>query len=97
VTVEGVVVRDAGAEVIHVPHDSLKPGCKCPSCLKGKLHLIEPGKVLRILGQAFLRARVYIRTVNERDLPPTAQTTLRSRSVWLLAPERCRIEGEAQR
>lgn len=49
-----------GAEKIHVPHDSLKPGCQCPSCLKGKLHLIEPGKALRIIGQAFLKAKLYL-------------------------------------
>lgn len=49
-----------GAEKIYVHHDSLNKGCQCPSCQKGKLHLVEPGKVLRLVGQAFLKARLWL-------------------------------------
>jgi transposase len=49
-----------GAEKIHVPHASLKPGDTCPSCQKGTVYeTAEPGRLVRIRGQAPLGATVY--------------------------------------
>jgi transposase len=49
-----------GAEKIHVPHTSLKPGDTCPSCKKGTVYeTAEPGRLVRIRGQAPLGATVY--------------------------------------
>lgn len=49
-----------GAERIPVPHTSLKPGDRCPECLKGKVYARkEPALRIRVVGQAPLRATVY--------------------------------------
>jgi transposase len=49
-----------GAETIRVPHASLKPGDPCPSCKKGTVYeSVEPGRLVRIHGQAPLGATVY--------------------------------------
>ena len=49
-----------GAERIRVPHESLKAGCSCPECEKGKVYLLkEPQRIVRVTGQAPLRARVW--------------------------------------
>ena len=49
-----------GAEKIRVPHASLKPGDPCPSCKKGTVYeSVEPGRLVRIHGQAPLGATVY--------------------------------------
>jgi len=49
-----------GAEKVRVPHDSLKPGDTCPDCQKGTVYeTAEPGRVVRIRGQAPLGATVY--------------------------------------
>ena len=49
-----------GAEKIRVPHASLKPGDACPSCKKGTVYeSVEPGRLVRIRGQAPLGATVY--------------------------------------
>lgn len=51
-----------GAEKIHVPHESLQPGDACPDsdCENGKVYaLAEPRRVVRLKGQAPLRATVY--------------------------------------
>jgi hypothetical protein len=49
-----------GAEKIRVPHESLKPGDPCPSCQKGTVYeSVEPGRLVRIKGQAPLGATVY--------------------------------------
>jgi transposase len=40
-----------------VAHESLKPGCGCPDCRRGKLYdLKEPASILRIVGQPALAA-----------------------------------------
>jgi transposase len=50
----------AGAEKIRVPHASLKPGDACPRCQKGTVYeSVEPGRLVRIHGQAPLGATVY--------------------------------------
>jgi transposase len=49
-----------GAEKVRVPHASLKPGDSCPSCKKGTVYeSVEPGRLVRIHGQAPLGATVY--------------------------------------
>lgn len=49
-----------GAERIAVPHTSLKPGDRCPECLRGKVYARkEPALRIRVVGQAPLRATVY--------------------------------------
>ena len=49
-----------GAEKIRVPHASLKPGDFCPRCQKGTVYeSVEPGRLVRMHGQAPLGARVY--------------------------------------
>jgi transposase len=50
----------SGAERIRVPHESLKAGCACPGCRKGKLYLLkEPYVIVRVRGQAPLGATVW--------------------------------------
>jgi len=49
-----------GAERIEVPHASLHSGDRCPECQRGKVYpLQEPGRLVRIRGQAPLAATVY--------------------------------------
>jgi transposase len=49
-----------GAETIRVPHACLKPGDPCPICKKGTVYeSVEPGRLVRIRGQAPLGATVY--------------------------------------
>ena len=50
----------AGADKVSVPHESLKPGDTCPNCKKGTVYeSVEPGRIVRIRGQAPLGATVY--------------------------------------
>jgi transposase len=50
----------AGAEKVRVPHASLKPGDPCPRCQKGTVYeSVEPGRLVRLHGQAPLGATVY--------------------------------------
>ena len=50
----------AGAETVHVAHKSLKAGDDCPECRKGAVYeTAEPGVIVRITGQAPLKATVY--------------------------------------
>lgn len=49
-----------GAERIEVPHTSLHSGDRCPECQRGKVYpLHEPGRLVRMRGQAPLAAIVY--------------------------------------
>jgi len=49
-----------GAEKVCVPHESLKPGDPCPICKNGTVYeSVEPGRLVRIKGQAPLGATVY--------------------------------------
>ena len=49
-----------GATKIHISHESLKAGDPCPKCLKGKVYAsVEPRRLVRIVGQAPLGAKVY--------------------------------------
>jgi len=49
-----------GAEKVEIPHPSLKGGDTCPGCKKGKVYeTAEPGRLVRIRGQAPLGATVY--------------------------------------
>jgi transposase len=49
-----------GAEKVRVPHESLQPGDACPNCKKGTVYeSVEPGRLVRIRGQAPLGATVY--------------------------------------
>ena len=49
-----------GADKVCVPHESLKPGDACPNCQKGTVYeSVEPGRLVRIRGQAPLGATVY--------------------------------------
>ncbi len=50
----------SGAEKVRVAHESLKPGDRCPHCQKGKVyHQAQPGVLVRVVGQAALKATVY--------------------------------------
>jgi transposase len=49
-----------GADKVCVPHESLKGGDACPNCQKGTVYeTAEPGRLVRIRGQAPLGATVY--------------------------------------
>ncbi len=49
-----------GAEKIEVPHESLQPGDPCPKCVDGTVYETgRPGVLVRLVGQAPLRALVY--------------------------------------
>jgi len=49
-----------GAEKVKVSHETLKPGDRCPECDKGTVYeTAEPGRVVRVTGQAPLNATVY--------------------------------------
>ena len=49
-----------GADKVHVPHASLKPGDACPNCKKGTVYeSVKPGHLVRVRGQAPLGATVY--------------------------------------
>jgi transposase len=49
-----------GAERIQVPHGSLKSGDSCPACSRGKVYVLqEPRTLVRVVGQAPLKAMVY--------------------------------------
>jgi transposase len=47
------------AEIIKIAHATLKKGCICPECNKGKLYNLAPGTVLRIIGQPWLSVKIY--------------------------------------
>ena len=50
----------SGAEKVRIAHESLKPGDRCPHCQKGKVyHQPQPGVLVRVVGQAALKATVY--------------------------------------
>lgn len=50
----------SGADQIKVSHATLKPGDKCPACLKGKVYEMSvPAVIVRITGKAPLHATVY--------------------------------------
>jgi transposase len=50
----------AGAEIVHVAHGSLNAGDDCPECHKGTVYeTAEPGVIVRITGQAPLKAKIY--------------------------------------
>jgi len=49
-----------GARRIKIAHGSLKPGDRCPECLKGKVYeQRDPGLRIRVVGQAPMAATVY--------------------------------------
>lgn len=49
-----------GADKVDVPHQDLKPGDRCPGCLKGKVYEMKvPEVVVRVTGKAPLDAKVY--------------------------------------
>lgn len=49
-----------GATKIKISHESLKPGDGCPKCRKGKVYAsVAPQRLVRIVGQAPLGAKVY--------------------------------------
>lgn len=48
----------AGAEHIHVPHESLRAGDACPDCGCGTLYEHTPGVLVRITGHPPLQAKV---------------------------------------
>ena len=49
-----------GADKVDVPHPDLKPGDRCPGCLKGKVYALKtPETVVRITGKSPLSATVY--------------------------------------
>lgn len=52
-------VSYSGAEIIEIPHNSLKPKDRCPSCKNGKLYEAGPARIVRVTGQAPLAATVY--------------------------------------
>jgi len=50
----------SGAQTVRCQHDSLKPGDQCPKCDKGTVYeTAEPGRLVRVTGQAPLGATVY--------------------------------------
>lgn len=53
--------RYPGAERVHVAHELLRPGQKCPDCLKGLLRDTKrPSVVLRFCAQPVIKATAYV-------------------------------------
>lgn len=50
-----------GATQEKVAHQTLSAGDACPDCAQGTLYALEPGEVLRILGQAMLPAKIWLK------------------------------------
>jgi len=51
-----------GGNRIPIPHENLKTGAACPECNKGKVYKVsKPSVVIRVKGQAPLKAEVYER------------------------------------
>ena len=49
-----------GARKVKVPHGSLQQGDRCPECQRGKVYpLRDPGRLVRVQGQAPIEATVY--------------------------------------
>ena len=49
-----------GGEKIKVDHENLKPGDRCPECLKGKVYrLQDPSPLIRIVGRPPIHSKVY--------------------------------------
>lgn len=49
-----------GADKVKIQHQSLKPGDNCPDCKKGTVYETkEPGRLVRVAGQAPIKATVY--------------------------------------
>ncbi len=49
-----------GAHKVKVPHGSLQQGDRCPECQRGKVYpLRDPGRLVRVKGQAPIEATVY--------------------------------------
>jgi transposase len=49
-----------GGEKINVGHTDMKPGDRCPECLKGKVYrLQEPSPLIRVVGRPPIHAKVY--------------------------------------
>ena len=49
-----------GAEKVTISHETLKPGDRCPECNKGTVYeTAEPGRLVRVTGQAPINATVY--------------------------------------
>lgn len=49
-----------GGSTVDVPHQDIKPGDRCPGCLKGKVYeMAVPEVVVRVTGKAPLDATVY--------------------------------------
>ena len=54
------VAAYTGAEKIPVPHESLKSGDDCPTCVEGTVYALpSPGVLIRIVGSPLLQATVY--------------------------------------
>lgn len=49
----------SGAEMVHIKHESLKPGDPCPNCHKGTVYTARPSRLVRLRGQAPLGATVF--------------------------------------
>jgi transposase len=49
----------SGADIIEIPHQSLKEKEVCPACGKGKLYMAEPASIVRVTGNAPITAKVY--------------------------------------
>jgi len=47
------------AEVINMPHQTLKKGDICPECLKGRLFQLKSGTVIHIVGQPWLQVEIH--------------------------------------
>lgn len=47
------------ALVVNIAHEALKKGDVCPDCLRGKVHQLKPGAVIRIVGQPWLQVEIY--------------------------------------
>jgi transposase len=48
-----------GADIIQIPHTSLKEKDRCPACGKGKLYSLEPSSIVRVTGAAPIAAKIY--------------------------------------
>jgi len=48
-----------GADKVEVPHESLKPGDPCSECVKGKVYLQKPQRLIRLRGQPPIAATLF--------------------------------------
>ena len=78
-----------GAKIIEIAHQTLEAGENCPDCQKGRLYSLLPGRILRIVGQPWLKAQVYA--------PERLRCSLCGKVFTALVPSEVATQGRADK